>query len=788
MNKKKDLLNKTLVLVILVLFIGVGIFPTISGDYNNEDTISLTFFTFDRAGTKKCKVELLSVVVDEISGLFEELKNKITSNPFSDETKVLKDDFVEIIDSYGLIPRGLSKDNIFSLLNPEWNRRVGNNNLFLKSGIPRSTFINDIFPMQSSISGFAFLCSIAGGGGGMLFPPIMFPRPRLATIWASYIDAVTIASNLYTGHGFIAEGPQFGMALGFWGVGLSFAYPGEPAIFGFGGYALAAYAAAEYVETYPPNRPPVISEENPEDGSFDVPNTLSELSFRISDADGDRMDYSVTTNPYIGAGSRKNVVGGTYTVPVSGLNSNTEYSWRVVVSDNEDITEKTFSFRTAVEAPYVSDPLPFDGDDWVPVNITVLSFRLEDFQGDLMDYTVETFPDIGSGSGNGVGDGVYSVGVGGLEYTRRYTWFVNVTDGEYWTRRMFGFKTQPIMVFDPFDEGWLYRKQITINHSQVAGDLKDFPVLFSVVDSDLASKAQDDGDDILFMDASGVASRLLHEIELFDGSSGEFVAWVNIPSISDEEDTELYLCYGNSGCDSQQYPNKVWDSNYVAVWHMINYPDDSHIKDSTSYNNDGYKKGVNQPEEINSKIVKGQYFDGNNYINIPYSNWYPELGSMDELTLETWVKPDSTSGDYHEIISAYRPTNMYYLSFGGWDRDEWLVKICSSNGCKSLYFGPKNPQTGIWYYVVCSMDESKIRCYLDGIFEKENDWGGTINSGNQVIRIGAENSNYGEYFVGIIDEFRISNTGRSESWINTSYKNQNDPSNFFSIGPEESAP
>jgi len=43
-------------------------------------------------------------------------------------------------------------------------------------------------------------------------------------------------------------------------------------------------------------------------------------------------------------------------------------------------------------------------------------------------------------------------------------------------------------------------------------------------------------------------------------------------------------------------------------------------------------------------------------------------------------------------------------------------------------------------------------------------------------------------FHGIIDEVRFSDIARSSSWIYTSYKNQNDPMNFSTIGTEETQP
>jgi len=51
-----------------------------------------------------------------------------------------------------------------------------------------------------------------------------------------------------------------------------------------------------------------------------------------------------------------------------------------------------------------------------------------------------------------------------------------------------------------WSSSWGYRKLSTVNHSQVDADLTNFPILvYESSDSDLASKAQDDGDDIAFV-------------------------------------------------------------------------------------------------------------------------------------------------------------------------------------------------------------------------------------------------------------------------------------------------
>jgi len=690
----KNKIRQVLVGIILFLFIGYSIFPSISGSNSDDSEFSsLVFYTFSKTGTKKCYVELPSDVVKEISSLFEGLKKGITSDPFSAETELLKNDFVEILDMYNVIPRDLSKDDVISLLNPRWNRWCKDNNPFSKE---------DVLPAQYSHRGSAFLCSIAGGGGGMMFPPIMLPRPRLATVWVAYnYYAGSVASNLYTGHGFAALGPQFGIALSFWGIGLSFAIPGEPAIFGFGGYALAAWVMAGYVENYPPNRPPVISEENPYDGVWDVPVSLSELSFRISDEDGDRMSYSVTTDPDIGSGEGYNKVDGVYSIPVSGLEYDKSYCWTVRVSDGQETVEKKFGFYTEIGPP-----------------------------------------------------------------------------------------------FDPFDEGWLYRKKITINHLQVDGDLKSFPVLISVVDSDLASKAQVDGNDILFMDRSGVANRLYHEIEKYDGSSGELISWVNIPSLSYVDDTNFYIYYGNSECSSQQFGERVWDSDFLTVLHMndaLGNPYDSTINHETWQVKNGGTLTYKATGQV-GYAIKGEYAvnDGNRF-----DNFGMDWKGLNAVTMEWWCAPDdvtiqtsyifgadgSNSEDLRCIFSSHDETGDC-----GWF-DNW------DDGIHRVLDGRLfNWNNGEFHYGVTIMDNTGGNfqgLYTDGtltVSASPSDFN-FANLNNQFY-LGSRAPERGKdsNFNGCLDEFRISKIRRSDAWISTSYNTMKDPLNFFSVGPEELGP
>ncbi|NIM94773.1 MAG: DUF2341 domain-containing protein, partial [Anaerolineales bacterium] len=163
---------------------------------------------------------------------------------------------------------------------------------------------------------------------------------------------------------------------------------------------------------------------------------------------------------------------------------------------------------------------------------------------------------------------------------------------------------------------WSYRKRIVIDSTKVFANLTDFPLLINLSsDSDLASYAQNDGDDILFTSSTvswetGTNSdKLDHEIEKFNGSTGELVAWIRIPSLSSTTDTEIYMYYGNSGISNQENPGGVWDTNYMAVWHLNETPNDGvagHY-DSTSNNNTGtpnnFQDGGGGNTDANGKIA-----------------------------------------------------------------------------------------------------------------------------------------------------------------------------------------
>src|SRR5437868_10595644 len=152
------------------------------------------------------------------------------------------------------------------------------------------------------------------------------------------------------------------------------------------------------------------------------------------------------------------------------------------------------------------------------------------------------------------------------------------------------------------------RRSMTIDHTKVPGTQSNFTVLVSVTDPALKTVANGghvanaNGYDIGFYADSGGTTKLKWEVERYDGTTGNLVAWVKIPSVSSSTDTVFYLFYGDSTNNTNQSdPPNTWDSSFKGVWHMADNAANTTIRESTV-------TGANGPNNTNtsSKTATGQ--------------------------------------------------------------------------------------------------------------------------------------------------------------------------------------
>jgi len=418
------------------------------------------------------------------------------------------------------------------------------------------------------------------------------------------------------------------------------------------------------------------------------------------------------------------------------------------------------------EAPVVRSPNPADEAADVPISLSALSFNLVDFQGDLMNYTVITSPNIGAGGGVNVGNGTYTVPVEGLCYATDYTWSVSVTDGTDSTTMTFRFTTkQPPSSW--WNYQWRYRKTIIIDHERVAEDLINFPILISITDADLALKAQNNGYDIVFTDAH--ENKLDHEIEYFDRAMGKLVAWVSLPTLSSTSDTIIYMYYGNPMASNQENASGVWDSNFLAV-HHLSETSGTHY-DSTANNNDGTPYG-NLNQNVTGQIDGADYFDGvDDHVTLPQV-----FTSQTQFTMEAWIYAE-TGARY--FISQWSSNNGSFIQVGA-----------TGTGIEVYINGV--PQGGFsislntWYHIVLTFDGTACSIYRNGV-NLTGKASAPPTWPSQGLYIG-DRSEGSRQFHGVIDEVRLSDIARSAEWIMTCYNNQFNPSTFYTILTEEQGP
>ncbi|MFX1427153.1 MAG: DUF2341 domain-containing protein, partial [Promethearchaeota archaeon] len=334
-----------------------------------------------------------------------------------------------------------------------------------------------------------------------------------------------------------------------------------------------------------------------------------------------------------------------------------------------------------------------------------------------------------------------------------------------------------------------YYKELVIDHTKVSGpdDLLNFPVLISIIDSDLHDHVQSNGNDIAFANQK---SWLDHEIELFNQSysstHAQLIAWVRVPKLSTSTDTMIRMYYGNSTIESQENPEGVWDGNYKGVWHLSEDPTGT-LYDSTSNDYDGTPQGsITSADKIDGQIDGSLELDGNDeYVDCGNPSGLQITGSM---TVEAWFKANYFGNTY--LISKNGPSGQrcWDLSFDPINSTHGytIFRYAMNGESHADDVGNTTVPINEWIHAVGVFNAATYsRLFINGQMVDENTTS-IISSHYDApnnVRFGAR-GDYPppNYFNGTIDEVRISNIARSAGWINTEYNNQYDPNSFYSIG------
>ncbi len=339
-----------------------------------------------------------------------------------------------------------------------------------------------------------------------------------------------------------------------------------------------------------------------------------------------------------------------------------------------------------------------------------------------------------------------------------------------------------------WNNGWSYRRAITVDNSASTSTLGNFTVRVSLTASNITYSATSPGGaDIRFTDGTNTTP-LSYEIEQWN-PNGTSEIWVKVPSLVAGTNT-IYMYYGNAGAVDNQTPKTAWGERYTTIQHMNDTPG-PYTADSTSYGNKGNKASANAPTPDNSgKVAGAQYFAGSPAVST-IADQDVFSPTTNDMSVSAWVQVPvgaAAQGD-----GACGGTGAYFLGKGTTGQSEWMfendnnTRLCftmyqpGGSAYNSVSYATTINDGNYHFYEATMSYGGTLILYRDGVqVATSSTVSGAMANGTAPVTIGAVN---GVYATAEIDEVRISRTVRSADWVKAEYNSANNT--IASYGLEE---
>lgn len=338
--------------------------------------------------------------------------------------------------------------------------------------------------------------------------------------------------------------------------------------------------------------------------------------------------------------------------------------------------------------------------------------------------------------------------------------------------------------------GWGYRKEITIDQTVVDADLTSFPVLVKLTNTNFDfAKARADGFDIRFTRADG-ATPLAYERERHISGTAEY--WVNVPLVSGSVNTTFYVYYGNaSAADAQDVAN-VWDANYLAVWHKKESPTAAapQFFDSSGLGGNGTANGMVVGDQQVGQIGGSIRYNGTSAFSDVGTTH--SVRGLTQFTYEGWITVGALGARrtiFEESRGATSPVTRMKFSLEPANTFALAGRSTDAGGYTTWVnpAGVTAVADGRWYSLAAVYNSvtDVHSMWIDGTEYTNSVVAATISNTAPLgtSKMGRRADAVGEYWNGKIDEFRISNTARSDPWLKASYHSGKDT--LLGLGAEE---
>lgn len=321
-------------------------------------------------------------------------------------------------------------------------------------------------------------------------------------------------------------------------------------------------------------------------------------------------------------------------------------------------------------------------------------------------------------------------------------------------------------------------RRIVIEDLVVDGPHEQFPVALVLTGGWLGHGSGDIGHpmgyDIVFSEDQAGTARLAHEIEYY--ANEDLVVWVKVPQLS--AGTTFYMHYGDANATaSSEDAAGVWSNAFAGVWHM------NGVADSTGLNPNSADGGT---ADSAGRVGRARDFaQAGDFIDAGSAPAIDNLFAT-RATAEAWFLAETWGGNSHGRLFDKGHNAGWSIGVNDVEQRE-AIYLLQGSSSSTIGFWNSDPMTvdlGEWTHVAMVYDQGALAIYLDGVAAVVDRFNAPVapidDDSGRILYIGNWASK-NLTFDGQLDEMRLSNTTRSAGWIQTAFRNQNAPDDFYKI-------